>query len=168
MFKYLKNLKLRQGILTVEYGLILSFVITIGYFFLPGNGLEEKVDGVINVVLGRVSSDTGNYGPSGLGNVPEPPAQEENKNPMANSVVIEALKEAFRSDHCTNHDILNNIITVQIQNGKIQIQTNGSDKMQSVEKYFNHGNGSQTIMNIINGMDGGDTVKDGIYNVEIN
>lgn len=173
MAKYIKNVELRHGILSVEFALIFSLVIVIGHFFLPGNGMMKHLDGIIDVVLGRVTADTGDYKPSGMWEPSEPTPEEPptNTDPTADGVVVEALREAFSGVHSKDNTIMYNIIAVKIVsdgNGKrkITIQTNVNGGFQNLESYFS-GNGSDIISGIINGVPGGDTVKDGIYNVKI-
>lgn len=170
MNKYIKNVKLRHGILSVEVALIFSLVIVIGHFFLPENGMMKHLDGIIDVVLGRVTADTGDYKPSGLWEPPEPTPEEPpvNKNTQAKSVLIDALKEAFGRVECHKKDVLNTITEVQIdQEGNITFFTTNNNQPVPANSCF-MGKGSDIIMQIIRNKDSGDTVIPGRYEITIN
>lgn len=170
MNKYLKNVKLRLGVLTVEVALIFSLVIVIGHFFLPENGLMKHLDGIIDVVLGRVTADTGDYKPSGLWDKQEPTPEEPpvNNDTLAKSVLIDALKEAFDSPECHKPDVLNTITEVEIdKDGNITFFTNNNDHKVQATSCFRR-NGNHIIMEIIKNKEGGDTVIPGRYEITIN
>lgn len=167
MAKYLKNAKLRHGVLTVEVALIFSLVIVLGHFFLPENGLSEHVDKIINIVLGRVTSDTGDYSPSGSGVVPDLPQQEEVKDTTAVSVVKDAVQQNF-ADHGKKNDInFEDIIAVNIveTGGKREVyfQTKENGDWQTVNQFFQSGHNSENIIQTIMASEGHDLVVPGIY-----
>lgn len=162
MNKYLKNVKLRLGVLTVEVALIFSLVIVIGHFFLPENGLMKHLDGIIDVVLGRVTADTGDYRPNGSGDVPEPPQGEEVKDPTALGSVQDAVRKQFeeKANGHGNKVTYEGVTAVKIERQgeeyKVNFLING--KWEEINQYFSGGNSSQDIINNING-----DVVPGIY-----
>lgn len=152
-FKLLNKIK-HKGALTVEVGLIFCLVIAIGYFFLPQNGLIQSMDRIVDKVLGRVTSDTGNYQPSGLGVVPEiPESHPEIKDPTALGIVRDAVRDRFSVQEYKKNqgDTFENIISVSIiehENGtrELLFLSNTDGKWKTANSFFKQGHHEQELL----------------------